>query len=121
MYIYIYISIYIYILKKERNGLRSFAKERNILAFFYILCKRTLRSLNSFTFFAKERCNLCVLLGFISHQNLKKEQKRMLRSLKERKRRERSERKRTQCPTLQIAHGRSILVSDLSDSLTLLI
>ena len=27
-------------LKKERNDLRSFAKERNVLAFFYILCKR---------------------------------------------------------------------------------
>ena len=31
-------------------------------AFFYILCKRTLCSLRSFTFFAKECCVLCVLL-----------------------------------------------------------
>ena len=38
--IYISIYIYIYMLKKERNDLRSFAKERNVLAFFYILCKR---------------------------------------------------------------------------------
>ena len=73
-------------MKKERNILRSFAKEQNVLAFFYVLCKRMLRSLHSFTFFAKERCDLCilfhslekngkkriVLLGFISRQNLKK-------------------------------------------------
>ena len=78
--------MYIYILKKERNVLRSFAKERNILVFFYVLCKRMLRSLRSFTFFAKERCVLCalfsslekngngrnVLLGSISRQKLKK-------------------------------------------------
>ena len=70
IYLYIYISIYI--LKKERNVLRSFAKKINVLAFFYILCKRTLHSLLSFTFFAKERYILCVLLGFISHQKLKK-------------------------------------------------
>ena len=39
-------------------------------AFFYILCKRTLRSLRSFTFFAKERCakEHIVLLGLISPQ-----------------------------------------------------
>ena len=52
-------------MKKERNVLRSFAKERNVLAFFYVLCKRmlrSLRSLRSFTFFAKECCILCVLL-----------------------------------------------------------
>ena len=60
IYLYIYnIYIYIYILKKECNVLRSFAKERNVLAFLYVLCKRTL---HSFTFFAKERCVLCVLL-----------------------------------------------------------
>ena len=76
IYIYIYISIYIYIyiykkrtrvghafVSKERNVLRSFAKERCVLlhsfqnyvaffAFFYVLCKRTLHSLRSFTFFA---------------------------------------------------------------------
>ena len=58
--------------------LRSFAKEGNVLTFFYVLCKRMLRS---FTFFAKERCVLC---------------KRMLRSLRSflffRKERERTER-----------------------------
>ena len=30
---------------------RSFSKEQNVLAFFYVLCKRTKRSLHSFTFF----------------------------------------------------------------------
>ena len=92
--------------------LRSFAKERCILcvllrslqksvAFFaqiYILCKRTLRSLRSFTFLRKERI---ILLGLISRQKLEKERKRMLRALKERKRTMRSERKRTKCPTLE--------------------
>ena len=72
-----------YILKKERNLLRSLAKERNVLAFFYVLCKITL---HSFTFFAKELCTLCVLfcslekngkernilLGLISRQKLEK-------------------------------------------------
>ena len=48
-----------YILKKERNN----------LAFFYVLCKRMLRS---FTFFAKVCCVLCVLLGLISRQKLEK-------------------------------------------------
>ena len=56
-------------MKKERNVLRSFAKEQNALAFFYVLCKRMLNSLHSFTFFAKERI---VLLGFISRKKLKK-------------------------------------------------
>jgi hypothetical protein len=37
-------------------------KNDAFFAFFYVLCKRTLRSLRSFTFFAKERCVLCVLL-----------------------------------------------------------
>ena len=69
------IYIYIYILKKERNVLRSFAKERNVLAFFYVLCKRTLhylRSLCSFPFFRKERKRTECSLGFISRQKLKK-------------------------------------------------
>ena len=97
MYIYIYLYIYIY-WKKECNVLHSFAKERNVLAFFSVFCKRTKHSLRSFTFFAKERNILCilfcskekngkeciVLLGFISRQKLKKERKRTLRSLKER-------------------------------------
>ena len=55
--LYLYISIYIY-WKKESNVLHSFAKERNILTFFYVLCKRTKHSLRSFTVFAKERCIL---------------------------------------------------------------
>ena len=90
--------MYIYILKKKWNVLRSYAKERNILAFFYVLCKRMLRS---FKFFAKECCVLCtlfrslekngkernILLGFISRQNSKK-------------RTELSEWKRAQCPTM---------------------
>ena len=71
IYIYLYISIYIYIniLKKERNVLHSFASvllcslQKNVafFAFFYFLCKRTLHSLRSFLFFAKERCVLCTL------------------------------------------------------------
>ena len=48
-------------MKKEQNVLRSFAKERNVVAFFYGLCKRMLHSLRSFTFFAKEHSVLCVL------------------------------------------------------------
>ena len=70
--------------------LRSFAKQRNVLAFFSVLCKRTLRSLCSFLFFAKERCVLCVLflfleknknlLGLISGQKLEKRTERMERS-----------------------------------------
>ena len=71
LYIYLYISIYIsiYILKKERNVLaffckrtkrsrillRSLQKNKTFSAFFYILCKRTLHSLRSFTFLRKER------------------------------------------------------------------
>ena len=96
------IYIYIYILKKEHNILRSFAKERNVFTFFYVLCKRTLRSWRSwrsFTFIAKECCVLSVLLGFISRQNLKKRTEKNVAFFK---RTERSERKRTQCPTLLI-------------------
>ena len=33
------------LLKKELNILRSFSTERNVLAFFYVLCRRTLLSL----------------------------------------------------------------------------
>ena len=61
LYIYLYISIYIYIyiFKKERNVLRSFAQEQNVLAFFNVLCKRTLRSLHSLQKKnGKERCVL---------------------------------------------------------------
>ena len=73
---YIYIYLYIYILKKRTQHsaffckrtkrscvlLCSLQKNKTFSAFFYVLCKRTLRSLRSFTFFAKECCVLCVLL-----------------------------------------------------------
>ena len=125
IYIHIYISIYMYILKKERNILRSFAKEPNVLAFFQVLCKRTLHSLCCFTFFAKEHCILCILfrslekgrkehsilLGLISRQKL---EKRMLRFLKEWKRTECSERKRTRCPTLPREEPRLFAFSTLA-------
>ena len=38
-----------------------FSKERNILAFFPVLYKRTEQSLRSFPFFIKEQNNLCIL------------------------------------------------------------
>ena len=85
IYIYIYISvyIYIYILKKRtqrsaffckrtkssRILLHSLQKNETFSAFFYVLYKRTLRSLRSFTFLRKERS---VLLGLISRQKLEK-------------------------------------------------
>ena len=50
---------------KESNFLRSFAffcKRTQRSEFFCVLCKRTVRSLRSFTFFAKERCILHILL-----------------------------------------------------------
>ena len=85
LYIYIYLYLNIYI-EKEQNVLRSFAKERNVLAFFPVLYKRTGWSLRSFPFFAKEQDVLyvlfrsfekngkgrSVLLGLIRCQNLKK-------------------------------------------------
>ena len=58
MYISIYICIYI-LKKRIRVG----------HAFF---CKRMLRSLRSLTFFAKECCVLCLLLGLISRQKIEK-------------------------------------------------
>ena len=83
-------------LKKECNILRSFPKERNILSFFYVLCKRTLRSLRSFMFFAKE----CIgLLDFICRQKLKKRTEKNVAFFK---RTECTERKRTRCPTLNL-------------------
>ena len=45
-----------------RVGQTFFSKEHNVLAFFYVLYKRTRRSLRSFTLFIKERGVLCVLL-----------------------------------------------------------
>ena len=73
-------------MKKNRNVLHSFAKERNILVFFPVLYERMEHSLRSFPFFAKERDVLyvlsrsfekngkesSVLLGLISRQKLKK-------------------------------------------------
>ena len=56
IYLYIYLYISIYILKKNRTFLCSFAKERNVLAVFSVLCKRMLHSLRFFPFFAKECC-----------------------------------------------------------------
>ena len=55
IYIYLYLYISIYLLKKEWNVLHSFAKEQNVFTIFYVLCKRTLRSLRSFPLFRKER------------------------------------------------------------------
>ena len=51
---------------------RSFAKERNVVAYFPVLYKRTQRPLRFFPFFAIERDVLYVLLGLISCQKLKK-------------------------------------------------
>ena len=45
-----------------RVGHAFFSKERNVLAFFSVLYKRTQRSLRSFALFIKERGVLCVLL-----------------------------------------------------------
>ena len=42
-------------------GIRSFQKIVPFFAFFFILLKRTLRSLHSFPFFIKVCSNLCVL------------------------------------------------------------
>ena len=57
--------------QKNATFLRSFEKNLAFSAFFYILCKRTLCSLRSFTFFAKECCLLCVLLRSLD-KNVKK-------------------------------------------------
>ena len=40
---------------QSRVGQTFFSKERNVLAFFCVLYKRTFRSLRSFAFFIKER------------------------------------------------------------------
>ena len=45
-----------------RVGKTFFSKECNVLAFFCVLYKRTLRSLCSFTLFIKECGILCILL-----------------------------------------------------------
>ena len=60
IYIYIYIYIYLYIfIYLQYIHIYTEKKNKGSFAFF---CKRTLRSLHSFTFFAKECCVLCVLL-----------------------------------------------------------
>ena len=55
--------------KRSRVLLRSLQKNKTFSVFFYVLCKRMLRSLRSFTFLRKERI---VLLGLISRQKLEK-------------------------------------------------
>ena len=85
IYIFIYLYTFLYIYCRKKNGMfsRFFAKVRNVLAFFSVLCKRMFRS---FPFFAKEHSVLCVLfcslekngkertvlLGLISRQKLEK-------------------------------------------------
>ena len=95
IYLYIYISVYLYISiniywktnegwacilfkRTQHSAFFCVCLQKNV-AFFYVPCKRMLHSLRSFTFFAKECRILCVLLGFISRQKLKKERKRTLR------------------------------------------
>ena len=100
IYIYIYMSIYIYIyfyiylekrterspvlLQKNETFSRSFpffAEERCVLfrslqkniAFFSVLCKRTLRSLHSLSFFRKERKR--TERSFVSHKSPKTREK----------------------------------------------
>ena len=51
--------LYIFIEKKNEGWAFPLFKRMQRSAFF---CKRTLHSLRSFTFFAKERCILCTLL-----------------------------------------------------------
>ena len=53
IYIFIYLYTFLYIYCRKKNGMfsRFFAKVRNVLAFFSVLCKRMFRS---FPFFAKE-------------------------------------------------------------------
>ena len=85
LYIFIYIyTVYIYIyfekrtqssaflsvlLQKNKTFSRSLQKNKTFSAFFYILCKRMLCSLCSFTLLRKESI---VLLGLISGQKLEK-------------------------------------------------
>ena len=134
VYIYTYLYLYIYIYRKKERGLgmrsfqkhatfcvlsRSFAKERCILcvllhslqknvaffAFFYILCKRMLRSLRSFTFLRKERKrtqkNASFLLDFISRQKLEKRTQKNVAF----------RRKRTRCLTLRLYYKENVLCS----------
>ena len=115
------------LLQKNKTFLRSFtffAKERNVLCvllrslqknvtFFYVLCKRTLRS---FTVLRKERKRMYHSFG--SHKSpktRKKERKRTMRSLKERKRTMCSVWKRTRCPTLVGSSKHLVQVTSSND------
>ena len=81
--------------------LRSLQKNETFSAFFYVLCKRTLHSLRSFTLLRKECKRMHCFFGSKRvAKKSKKENKRRLHSLKERKRPMHSERKRKRCPTL---------------------
>ena len=79
--------------RTQRSAFFCVLFQKNVV-FFYVLSKRMLRSLRSFTFF---------WVSLVA-KNSKKEHKRTLRALKECKRMMRSERKRTQYPTLAILH-----------------
>ena len=106
--LYIYLKIYLFLKKNatfcvflQKNEtfrvlLHSWQKNKTFSAFFNVLCKRTLRSLHSFTFLRKERKRMHPSFG--SHKSPKC--KRTLHALKERKRTMHSERKKMRCPTL---------------------
>ena len=121
IYIYIYLYIFLYIYRKKNGTFsRSFAKERNVLVFFSVLCKRTESSFRSFPFFAKERSVLCVLfcsleknrkernvlLGLISRQKLEKrtEKKGTFFLRTEKNVTYQTEKKGVPCPTLTFGH-----------------
>ena len=70
-------------MKRSCFLLRSLQKNVAFFAFFYVLCKRTLRSLRSFAFFSVLFCSLekngkecSILLGLISRQKLEKRTKK---------------------------------------------
>jgi len=80
-------------LKKERKKRTKrscvlLQKNDTFFAFFYVLCKRTLHSLRSFTYFAKECIVLCVLLG--SLEKKVKERNILLGFISRQKRQKRS-------------------------------
>ena len=74
----------------QKNATFCVLLHKNVafFAFFYVLCKRTLRSLRSFRFFCvlKKRMQKNTSFFWVSKvtKNSKKEHKRTLRSLKER-------------------------------------
>ena len=92
------------LLQKNETFSRSFAKERNILALFPVLYKRTRRFLHSFTFFAKEWENLYVLFRSFEKNGMFRSfgsQKSPKTQKKEWERTEQSERERTRGQTLR--------------------